>query len=271
MKAGIPLLIAATVLVASEAAAVECIAHRGLSIGFPENSMAAITNALTAGAGIVEVDVRITADGILVLHHDADRDGRKVGAMTYEELLAASSNSVLELRAALGLWPDQGGLLLDVKEDSTELLAVLRECIDNSPVDARRIMFQSRSMALLDRIRRHFPASQCFFVTSLDRSGIRRTPPSAHRLARELDSGGLDGVSAKGRRFIDSNYVAEFQNRGLAFFVWTINPPDRMEHYLELGVDGIITDRSDVLRDLMLERNGEQDPVPQPFRRSARE
>ena len=50
--------------------------------------------------------------------------------------------------------------------------------------------------------------------------------------------------------------MKEFQSRGLAFFVWTINPPDRIRHYLDLGVDGIVTDRPDVFQKVIQEREG---------------
>jgi glycerophosphoryl diester phosphodiesterase len=64
----------------------------------------------------------------------------------------------------------------------------------------------------------------------------------------------IDGITAKGRKFVTREYVAEFQKRGLLYYVWTINEPDRILHYTHLGVDGIISDRPDRVRDLLNRR-----------------
>ncbi len=57
-----------------------------------------------------------------------------------------------------------------------------------------------------------------------------------------------------GRRFVDARYLAAARRLGLPVHVWTVNDRAEMTRLLDLGVDGIMTDRADVLRDVLVER-----------------
>jgi len=80
------------------------------------------------------------------------------------------------------------------------------------------------------------------YLTSLEREVDLSPVPSPQSVAATLMEKGLSGVSAKGRQFINRGYVEAFQKQGFLFYVWTVNPVDRIRHYMSLGVDGIITD-----------------------------
>jgi glycerophosphoryl diester phosphodiesterase len=219
----------------------ESIAHRGYSGMYVENSLPAITNAWAAGASIVEVDVRMTADGILILHHDAERGDQRVSNMSYSRLSSLLPR-VITLREALRHTSADRRLLLDLKEDSAAFLSAIKTCLGETSDASPRLLFQGRSPAVLSEIARLIPGAKRYLVTSLDRQGVTQQAPSASLLAATLLRQNIDGISAKGRKFINRRFVSEFQERGLSFFVWTINPPDRIAHYAEMGVDGIISD-----------------------------
>jgi|GEM_PF-2128509 len=70
-------------------------------------------------------------------------------------------------------------------------------------------------------------------------------PPDPVELSDHLIANGVSGVAAKGRRFVDQDFIETFQSKELLYYVWTINPLDRISHYTHLGVDGIITDFPD--------------------------
>ncbi len=79
-------------------------AHRGVATGAAENTIAAFTNAIDAGADMVEFDVRRTRDGELIAFHDAAVRGRPVGEMTRDEIEAATGvRPPLLHRGATGL------------------------------------------------------------------------------------------------------------------------------------------------------------------------
>ena len=70
----------------------------------------------------------------------------------------------------------------------------------------------------------------------------------ATKAAKALAEDGLHGITTQGRQFVDKASVAAFHKKGLKYFVWTINPPDRIQHYVGIGVDGIISDDPEAFR-----------------------
>lgn len=74
----------------------------------------------------------------------------------------------------------------------------------------------------------------------------RRLPlflkPDPQIVIKALEGKAIDGISFKGRRFLNERYLAQFKQSGLDIYVWTINSPDRALYYEGIGVSGIITD-----------------------------
>ena len=131
------LFLALTVLASCGAEPVEFICHRGLKGEAPENTIPAIELALAAGCDVVEVDIRISRDGQVVLMHDADisrtTNGRgKVGEMDYEQIRAFDAavrfpdefqgTHVPTLREAISATQGHGKLYLDLKTRQVDLV-----------------------------------------------------------------------------------------------------------------------------------------------------
>lgn len=222
---------------------------------YEENSVPAITNAWASGASIVEVDVRMTADDVLILHHDAEWGNQRVSHMSYGKI-SSRLPRVITLREALSHTSANRRLLLDLKEDSAAFLSAIETCLGETSDASPHLLFQSRSPAVLSEIARLIPAAERYLVTSLERLGTTQRAPSASLLAATLAQQNIDGISAKGRKFINRRFVSEFQEQGLSFFVWTINPPDRIAHYAEMGVDGIISDWPNRVDQILRQRKG---------------
>jgi glycerophosphoryl diester phosphodiesterase len=228
------------------APAVECVAHRGDSANHPDNSLAAIRSAWKVGAELVELDVRMTADGVLVLFHDARIDRVPVGEIGLSDL-KQKVGSLATLRQVLQATMAGGTLLLDLKEGSEEFLESLIREIEPFRAAGGRVILQSTHLGGLDFLRRRLPAIELLHVTDL---GSRSGSTDSEEWIGILEKHRLQGITAKGRRFVDRAYVASFRKRGLKYYVWTINQPDRMKHYAGLGVDGIITDDPALFRRL---------------------
>ena len=102
-----------------QAFAVENIAHRGFSGRHLENSLRAVTNSWGAGATMVEVDLRLTGDGQLVLFHDAEYRKRAVNTVSLKELELLSGLDLVTLPEIFEGLPPNGILLLDLKDFSS--------------------------------------------------------------------------------------------------------------------------------------------------------
>lgn len=127
----------ATILASCGTEPIEFICHRGLKGKAPENTIPAIEMALAAGCNVVEVDIRISSDGQVVLMHDADvsrtTNGRgKIGEMDYEQIRALDAavrfpdefqdTHVPTLREAISATQGHGKLYLDLKTRQVDLV-----------------------------------------------------------------------------------------------------------------------------------------------------
>ncbi len=243
------LLVAGLVLLMGEgASAIDSIAHRGFSSAFPGNTLQSIDEAWKTGAAIVEVDVRLLADGTLVLFHDTRINKEEVSSLTYRQLQDLTPlYHVPTLTEALEHLSKTRRFILDLKDDTPRFHEALSKVLQES-AHSSSLIFQSPKISVLKRLQTSFPTAGFMFLTRLDRTKPLNQPPDPLVLANRLSQNGLSGISAKGRQFVDSDYIKVFQDHGLLYYVWTINPADRISHYQKLGVDGIITDYPNLVK-----------------------
>ncbi len=234
------------------------LAHRGLAVAAPENSMMAFIAAVDAGATFLETDVRATADGVAVLAHDASLERVAGQDVAVEETLwrdlgevdLGQGERVPGLREALLALPD-ARWNIDLKSDAAVIPAV-RAVVEAKAVD--RVLLTSFSERRRKQAQQLLPdvatsASQAIVVRALAAQRF-----GAHRLLRRI----LEPVVAlqvprrhKGVEIVTRRSVAAFQRAGVEVHVWTINETAEMRELLELGVDGIVTDRCDLALPLL--------------------
>jgi glycerophosphoryl diester phosphodiesterase len=214
------------------------IAHRGASASAPANSLAAFALAVVQDADGIELDVRRTADGVLVVHHDPTlADGRPVAALTWAEL-GAGLPGLTTLDEVLGV---AGDLLIDIeiKIDPREpgfdpdngLADAVATWIVRRDV-AWRVVVTSFDSATVDRVRALDP-------------GI----PTGQLVARADDLvETIAAVASAGHMWIAPHHstvsgdaVALAHGHGLRMMVWTVDDPERMRELASAGVDGLIT------------------------------
>ena len=239
--------------------------HRGGAIEHLENSMPAFEACVAMGYRYLETDVRVTADGVLLAFHDAtlnritDRSGR-IEHLTWNQVAEArigGREPIVRLEDLLGTWPDVR-FNLDLK--AAGVLAPLVRTIRRLKV-LDRICVGSFSDARVAAARRLFGPSLC---TSLGPRGVAALrlssySPRAARLARFQAGCAQVPLQLGGRALVDERFVLAAHARGLQVHVWTVDTEVASTAMLDLGVDGIMTDRPAMLRDL-LEKRGQWVP-----------
>jgi glycerophosphoryl diester phosphodiesterase len=231
-------------------------AHRGGAGDWPENTMPAFEHAVALGYRYVETDVHVTADGVLVAFHDesldrvTDRTGliRELPWVTVSEARVDGREPIPLLEDLLGSWPDLR-VNIDPKHDSAvdALIDTLRR------TDAvERVCIGAFSDARLDRIRAALGPRLC---TSLGPRGIARLKAASLGVPLSVPAPCAQvPVRLRGVVVTDQRFVNAAHRLGMQVHVWTIDDPDEMARLLDMGVDGIMTDRPAVLRQVLEER-----------------
>jgi len=224
-------------------------AHRGGASDVPENTMPAFQYAVDAGYRYVETDVQVTADGVLVAFHDNDlsrtcgRSGRisDLPWSTVKSALVDGAAPIPLLEDMLATWPDLR-VNIDCKTDTAvaALVAALTRCdaLDRVCVGAFSDKRMRKLKALLgDKL---CTALAPMGVASLRFARPRRAEANAAQVP--VSQGPLTVVNEK--------FLAKAQALGIKVHVWTIDEPVEMHRLLDLGVDGIMTDKPLVLKDV---------------------
>jgi glycerophosphoryl diester phosphodiesterase len=233
-------------------------AHRGGASEAPENTMPAFEHAVRLGYRYVETDVHVTADGELLAFHDdrLDRVTDRVGALAdlpWSEVRAARVDGrepIPRFEDLLGAWPDLR-INVDPKHDAAvePLAKVLRRtgAVDRVGVGA----FSDRRLARLQTL---VGGGLC---TSMGPRQVARLVAASRHLpgGAHLTSPCAQVPTHQGRiPLVTPAFVQTAHRRGVQVHVWTIDERDEMIRLLDLGVDGIMTDRPQVLKDVLIER-----------------
>jgi glycerophosphoryl diester phosphodiesterase len=241
-------------------------AHRGgaLEPGAPENTMRAFERAVSAGFAYLETDVRATSDGVLVVYHDHDLQrltGRPgtVESVPWRELRTAKvggTDPIPTFEELLGTWPFLR-VNVDAKHDRT-VQPLARAVLRTAAVD--RVCVASFSDQRLRRIRRALGPRVCMalgpagtaLVSARSRAPRRHAaaPPDERPLAGCLQV----PTHFRGMRVVTPAFVATAHRLGLQVHVWTVDDPDEMTALLDTGVNGLMTDRPTVLKELLIAR-----------------
>jgi glycerophosphoryl diester phosphodiesterase len=232
-------------------------AHRGGASEVPENTMPAFEHAVKLGYGYVETDVHATSDGVLLAFHDSKLDRVTdskgvISEMTWDQVRGAKVDGLEPIPLFADLlttWPTLR-INIDPKKDNAvaPLVSVLRE---HNAID--RVCIGAFSDARLRRIRTELGPSLCTSAGPLETARLRFSSwglgPVPTGIAAAQVPVRQGPVPVVDRRFLDRAHRA-----GLVVHVWTIDDEAEMDRLLDLGVDGIMTDRPVILRDVFARR-----------------
>lgn len=246
-------------------------AHRGWhldDLADMENSLSAFRRAAAEGYTYVETDVHSTSDDVVVIQHDPllDRTTDGTGPIvrqTWQQVRQAQVGGrepVARLEDALEELPHTA-FNIDVKSDAA-LEPLVQTIKAAGALD--RVAVASFSEGRLARARRLAGPK---LVTAL---GPRSAAAlwASRRISLLRRTGLVNGTLAQvpvwlGRhRVVDTRLIHAATTAGIEVHTWTIDDPRRMHRLLDLGVNGIVTDRPDLLRDVLIERGewGQRDP-----------
>ncbi len=231
-------------------------AHRGGASHFPENSWRAFEHAVKLGYAYLETDAHATSDGVLVAFHDktldrvTDRAGviASLTARQVAEARIAGTDPVPLLEELLGAWPDVR-FNIDVKD--APAARPLAELIRRTAA-WDRVCITSFSAGRLNATRKLLDRPVCMAASPVGAAALRSGIPGKS-LARAFASRSVRCAQLP-IGMATPPLIARAHAAGLAVHVWTVNEAAVMSSLLDLGVDGIMTDQTELLRDVMTSR-----------------
>jgi glycerophosphoryl diester phosphodiesterase len=307
-------LIGALVL-AGSAFALDLQGHRGARGLAPENSLASFEVALQHGVTTLELDIAITQDGVLVIHHDLELNGNyardaagryvdkgiaPIHAMNWTELQTYDIGRLKPGTAYARQFPDQkaiDGTRIPRLSDLFDLVkrlgndkvrfAIETKVRPDAPAktlppepfatavvaEIRKAGMQNRAQIMsfdwrtLQVVQRIAPEIPTVYLTSQQNWGdnIAAGKPEGSAWTAGVQFKAHESIpkmiKASGGRYwsvfhgdIDAAQVMEAQSLGLKVLVWTVNDAPTMVRMLDLGIDGLITDRPDIAQTVLRER-----------------
>ena len=239
-------------------------AHRGGAGLAPENTLVAFDTGLATGADGIELDVRLSLDGVAVIMHDptvnrtTDATG-PVDAWTAVELAGLDAGYHF---ARDGAHPFRGrgigvpslrevldrhratSLIIELKSADPRLARAVVDEISAAGALAR-VTVGSFQKGALDAVRALDPAIRTGADMDDVRNGLDASPAGGFQGKRAFDALQVPEIYA-GLRIVTPEFIARAHDAGIAVMVWTVNHEDDMRRLLEWGVDGLITDRPDL-------------------------
>lgn len=227
-------------------------AHRGGAKLGPENTIAAFTRGLAAGADGLELDVRLSKDRQAVVIHDSTVDRTTDARGRVDQFTAAELSRMDVLRSGAGV-PRLGEVLerfsdaaviVEVKETRVELVdAVVALVLDSHALD--RVVLGSFHTAAVRAARRReprLPTGSSIGETrlALYASYVGIAPFWAGYRAFQIPE------RTRGTRVVSKRFIRLAHEAGLVVQVWTVDDPSDMRRLLSWGADALITDRPDV-------------------------
>jgi len=213
------------------------IAHRGASKAERENTLDAFRRAGEMGAEAVELDVRRTADGVLVVHHNPGLDdGRVIATMEYSELPSHVPTLTDALDACAGMWVN-----VEIKNDPEEPDFDPTDSIADDTIamlldreEDHRWVISSFRMETVDRCRALAPTIRTAWLCVAAPEGIARTLVAKGHIALH------PWVAMLTKEIVDDCHAA-----GVQVNTWTCDDPARMKELMRWGIDGICTNVPD--------------------------
>jgi len=253
------------------------IAHQGGDGVWPGDTMFAFENAVEIGSDVLEMDAHITKDGHIVLMHDEGVDRTTDGTGLIEDLTLAE---IKQLDAAYDWSNDEGrtfpyrgqGIQAPTLEELFQKFPQMRYVIEikltRNPIDKplcaliRKYDMQDRVLigSFHDEAMKNFRAVCPEVATSAARNEVRNYVLLGKIFLWGFIAPGYQTVQppwnpedSLGITIVTERFIRESHAKNIRVEPWTVNDPELMKLYIEWGVDGIVTDRPDLMVEVLEE------------------
>jgi glycerophosphoryl diester phosphodiesterase len=231
-------------------------AHRGGAGHYPENSLAAFEHAVGLGYAYLETDAHATADGQVVAFHDKTLDrvtdaAGAIAGLPWAQVARAridGTEPIPLLADLLARWPD---LRFNIDIKAAAAARLVAEVIARAGA-FDRVCLTSFSGARLAATARALDRPVCLAAPPGE-IGLFRTGMPVAALAARLAARGIRCAQVPAR-VASARFIRRAHAAGLQVHVWTVNDPAVMTRLLDLGADGIMTDQTEALREVLLAR-----------------
>jgi len=212
------------------------IAHRGASFLEPENTIKAIKMAVKMGADFVEVDVRKSKDNKLVIMHDEDIDRTTDGKGLVKDYMvselkkfgAGKGERIPTLDEVIECVKDRVGLVIEIKEPGTE--GKILEKIDENELE--NVILTSFYHKSIKNARKMSPSVDAGIIFTCQ-------PVDVNHMASNAST----NIIFPSYRYMNEDMVKKAHRNGILVYPWTIDNPEIFEKFVEMGVDGIVTNK----------------------------
>jgi glycerophosphoryl diester phosphodiesterase len=229
-------------------------AHRGGGALAPENTMAAFGNGLSLGADGIELDVHLSKDGVVVVHHDMTVDrttsGRgAVASLSHAELARLDVPALGDVLRKF----QNARVIVEMKVNARELASAVVDVVREANA-VERVCLGAFGQRVLNAARALEPAIATSAAReevrwALYRSWVRRASHGAPYAGFQVPE------CAGSTRIVSRRFVEVAHRADLAVHVWTVNHEADANRLLSWGVDALITDRPDVIVPLVASRS----------------
>lgn len=233
------------------------IAHRGGALEAEENTLPAFARAVSLGYGHVELDVHATRDGAVVVHHDPTLqrmtgDPRAIADLSLAELRAVRTPGGADIPLLADVMESWPALFVNIEAKSDAVVEPLAALLRRMAA-VGRIGVGSFRPARTRRLRAALGDGLCWSPAHRGVLGLwlrgwgLPLPPGPAPVVQVPER--FSGIPVVTQRFVRAAHRA-----GISVQVWTVNERPAMERLLDIGVDGIMTDRPTLLRQVLRER-----------------
>lgn len=234
-------------------------AHRGGATAAPENTLKAFEDAVSLGYQYIETDVHATRDGVLVAFHDNDLSrtcgiSGRINEMNWSDVSRArvhQAEPIPLLEDILGSFPNVK-VNIDCKANNAvdPLIMTLRRTNSLS-----RVCIGSFSDSRLKILREALGDEACMSAGPLAVSRLVLASRSHRVVARSRSIQAAQVPVTQGPlTVVNDRFVSVCHELGLHVHVWTIDDPAEMNRLLDMGVDGVMTDDTRALKDVLTAR-----------------
>lgn len=243
------------------------VAHRGASFDAPENTLASFKLAWKMDADAIEGDFYLTADQKIVCIHDKTTKrtaavDREIATSTYEELKSIDVGSwkspefaeerIATLEQVLEIVPAGKTFLIEIK-CGPEIVPVLTEVLNQKTLPFSQIRIICFDAEVIAACKKSLPGIKAFWLTSFKQDKrTKKWSPTLNEVLQTLKRIKADGLDSRAEReVVTGEFIEQVKNAGYEFHIWTVNDPKDADHFSELGVDSITTDRPDLLSNVL--------------------